>query len=99
MSTHADRFAYNASYGISTYSKGALLLAQLRYIIGDVNFEKTLKKYKPTVVVECFYKEFFQIKKILKKIGYESYKFSNNGNLIKIYRPNKFEANIIFLPS
>ena len=60
---------------------------------------KTLKKYKPTVVVECFYKEFFQIKKILKKIGYESYKFSNNGNLIKIYRPNKFEANIIFLPS
>jgi len=45
MSTHADRFAYNASYGISTYSKGALLLAQLRYIIGDVNFEKTLKKY------------------------------------------------------
>ena len=45
MSTHADRFAYNASYGISTYSKGALVLAQLRYIIGDVNFEKTLKKY------------------------------------------------------
>ena len=61
--------------------------------------EKTLKKYKPTIVVECFYKEFFQIKKILSKIGYESYKFSKNGNLIKIYRPGKFEANIIFLPS
>ncbi|MDG2498507.1 MAG: M1 family metallopeptidase [Flavobacteriaceae bacterium] len=45
MSTHADRFAYNAAYGISTYSKGALVLAQLRYIIGKENLEKTLKKY------------------------------------------------------
>ena len=45
MSTHADRFAYNASYGISTYSKGALMLAQLRYIIGEENFWNTLKKY------------------------------------------------------
>ena len=45
MSTHADRFAYNAAYGISTYSKGALVLAQLRYIIGEENFWKTLKKY------------------------------------------------------
>ena len=45
MSTHADRFAYNAAYSISTYSKGALVLAQLRYIIGEDYFWKTLKKY------------------------------------------------------
>lgn len=45
MSTHADRFAYNAAYSISTYSKGALVLAQLRYIIGEESFWKTLKKY------------------------------------------------------
>ena len=45
MSTHADRFAYNAAYGISTYSKGALVLAQLKYILGEENFWKTLKKY------------------------------------------------------
>ncbi|MGB4744003.1 MAG: M1 family metallopeptidase [Flavobacteriaceae bacterium] len=45
MSTHADRFAYNKSYSISTYSKGALVLAQLRYIIGEENFWETLKKY------------------------------------------------------
>ena len=45
MSTHADRFAYNNSYSISTYSKGALVLAQLRYIIGKENFWDTLKKY------------------------------------------------------
>lgn len=44
-STHADRFAYNKSYSISTYSKGALVLAQLRYIIGEENFWETLKKY------------------------------------------------------
>jgi hypothetical protein len=45
MSTHADRYAYNSSYSVSTYSKGALVLAQLRYIIGEDNFWKTLKKY------------------------------------------------------
>ena len=45
MSTHADRFAYNKSYSISTYSKGALVLAQLRYIIGEENFGESLKKY------------------------------------------------------
>lgn len=45
MSTHADRFAYNAAYSISTYSKGALVLAQLRYIIGEENFWETLKRY------------------------------------------------------
>ena len=45
MSTHADRFTYNSSYSISTYSKGAVLMAQLRYIIGEDSFDKTLKKY------------------------------------------------------
>ena len=45
MSTHADRFAYNVAYGISSYSKGALVLAQLRYIIGEENFWVTLKNY------------------------------------------------------
>jgi len=64
-----------------------------------IGAQKTLKKYKPTIVVECFCKEFFQINKVLSRIGYRSYKFSKNGNLIKIYRPNKFEANVIFLPS
>ena len=45
MSTHADRFAYNNSYSTSTYRKGALLLAQLKYIIGEKDFKKTLKRY------------------------------------------------------
>ena len=45
MSTHADRFLYNSSYSTSTYSKGALVLAQLKYIIGEDNFNETLKRY------------------------------------------------------
>lgn len=45
MTTHADRYTYNAAYGAAAYSKGAVFLAQLRYIIGEENLEKTLKRY------------------------------------------------------
>ena len=45
MSTHADRYMYNRSYSTSAYRKGALLLAQLKYIIGEKDFEATLKRY------------------------------------------------------
>jgi len=45
MSTHADRYTYNRSYSTSAYRKGALLLAQLKYIIGEKDFEATLKRY------------------------------------------------------
>jgi aminopeptidase N len=45
QSTHADRYEYNQAYGISAYSKGAVFLSQLGYIIGEENLKKTLKKY------------------------------------------------------
>jgi len=45
LSTHADRYALNQSYGIAAYSKGEVFLAQLSYIIGKENLEKTLKRY------------------------------------------------------
>ncbi|MEZ4778075.1 MAG: M1 family metallopeptidase [Flavobacteriaceae bacterium] len=45
LTTHADRYASNRSYGISAYSKGAVFLAQLGYVIGQENLEKTIKKY------------------------------------------------------
>jgi len=45
LSTHADRYASNRAYGISAYSKGAVFLAQLGYVIGEKNLEKTLKRY------------------------------------------------------
>ncbi len=45
LSTHADRYDYNKSYGIGAYSKGEVFLAQLGYIIGAENLLKTLKRY------------------------------------------------------
>ncbi len=45
QTTHADRFEYNGAYGASAYSKGAVFLAQLGYVIGQKNLMNTLKKY------------------------------------------------------
>ena len=45
QSTHADRYASNRGYGIAAYSKGAVFMAQLGYIIGEENLHKTIKKY------------------------------------------------------
>ena len=45
QSLYADRFYFNAAYGASAYSKGEIFLAQLGYIIGQENLQKTLKKY------------------------------------------------------
>lgn len=45
QSTHADRYDENTIYGISSYSKGCVFLAQLGYIIGFDNLFKTLKRY------------------------------------------------------
>ena len=45
LSTHSDRFDLNMAYGISAYSKGEVFLAQLGYIIGQENLDKTIKRY------------------------------------------------------
>lgn len=45
QTTQADRYTYNAAYGASAYSKGAVFLAQLGYVIGEENLQKTLKRY------------------------------------------------------
>jgi aminopeptidase N len=45
LTTQADRYAFNRSYGISAYSKGAVFLAQLGYVIGEENLKSTIKKY------------------------------------------------------
>lgn len=45
LTTHADRYTYNQAYGASAYSKGAVFIAQLGYIIGEDNLKATLKKY------------------------------------------------------
>ncbi|WGK65839.1 M1 family metallopeptidase [Croceiramulus getboli] len=45
QTTHADRYATNRAYGISAYSKGAVFLAQLGYVIGEEALAETIKKY------------------------------------------------------
>lgn len=45
QSTHADRYHYNAAYSVASYVKGAIFLRQLKYIIGENAFSKTLKQY------------------------------------------------------
>jgi aminopeptidase N len=45
QTTHADRYEYNSAYGSSAYSKGAVFLAQLGYVIGQDKLMATIKKY------------------------------------------------------
>lgn len=45
LSTHADHYNTNRSYGIAAYSKGEVLLDQLGYVIGRENLKKGLMNY------------------------------------------------------
>ena len=37
LTTHSDHFSTNEAYGVASYTKGAIFLSQLGYIIGDEN--------------------------------------------------------------
>ncbi len=45
QTTHADRYHSNMPYSIAAYSKGAIFLSQLGYVIGQENLMKTIHKY------------------------------------------------------
>ncbi|WP_040279568.1 M1 family metallopeptidase [Psychroserpens damuponensis] len=45
LTTHADRYNINRAYGSAAYSKGAVFMSQLGYIIGEENLKTTIKKY------------------------------------------------------
>ncbi|MBL0684722.1 M1 family metallopeptidase [Aquimarina mytili] len=45
QTTQADRYAHNSAYGASAYSKGAVFLSQLGYVIGEDNLAKTIRRY------------------------------------------------------
>ncbi len=45
QTTHADRFDENRVYGISSYSKGEVFLAQLGYLIGKEKLMETLRRF------------------------------------------------------
>ena len=43
--TNANRYSYNYAYERTAYSKGAVFLAQLGYVIGQENLSRTLREY------------------------------------------------------
>ncbi|WP_159470994.1 M1 family metallopeptidase [Dyadobacter sp. 3J3] len=45
MTTHADHYNTNRAYSIASYSKGAVFLNQLGYIIGKDKLESGMKRY------------------------------------------------------
>ncbi|MFN1835705.1 M1 family metallopeptidase [Balneola sp. MJW-20] len=48
LTTHSDHFNTNRAYGTASYSKGAVFLYQLSYIIGDDAFRKGMLNYHET---------------------------------------------------
>ena len=45
LSTHADHFSTNFAYGLGSYSKGAVFMNQLEYVIGKPALDKGLLLY------------------------------------------------------
>ncbi|WNJ19409.1 M1 family metallopeptidase [Pontibacter sp. G13] len=45
---HSDHFHTNAAYGRSAYTKGALFLVGIQYIVGKEAFERGMKRYYTT---------------------------------------------------
>ncbi|MDX1628933.1 MAG: M1 family metallopeptidase [Fulvivirga sp.] len=48
MTTHSDHYHTNRSYGINAYSKGAVFLHQLSYVVGKEKFMEGMKRYYNT---------------------------------------------------
>jgi len=46
--THADHFQTNAAYGVASYTKGEVLLEQLRYVMGEQAFDQGMLRYFQT---------------------------------------------------
>lgn len=44
LTTHADHYNRNSAYGAATYTKGAVFVEQMSYIIGEENFRKGMKR-------------------------------------------------------
>ncbi|MGB3545972.1 MAG: M1 family metallopeptidase [Saprospiraceae bacterium] len=45
LSTHADHYSTNAAYSVASYVNGSVFLNQLRYIIGEPAFDRTMLRY------------------------------------------------------
>jgi hypothetical protein len=45
LTTHADHYNTNSAYGVASYVKGSVCLAQLKYIMGESSFDQGLLDY------------------------------------------------------
>ena len=45
QTNYADKYELNRNYSTASYHKGCVFLAQLEYVIGKDNLDKTIKKY------------------------------------------------------
>ncbi|MBL7815937.1 MAG: M1 family metallopeptidase [Saprospiraceae bacterium] len=45
LSIHADHYVSNTAYSIGAYTKGAVFLEEIKYIIGEENFQKGILQY------------------------------------------------------
>ncbi|MFK7781553.1 M1 family metallopeptidase [Psychroserpens sp.] len=45
QTNYADKYKLNKTYSTASYHKGCVFLAQLGYVIGEQNLNKTIKKY------------------------------------------------------
>jgi hypothetical protein len=48
LSTHADHYNTNRGYGVASYSLGTVFLQQLKYVMGEENFYKGMRRYYNT---------------------------------------------------
>ncbi len=48
ISQHADHYTTNLAYKVAAYSMGTIFLEQLKYIIGEENFYKGMRRYYNT---------------------------------------------------
>ncbi len=48
LTTHADHYQTNTAYSVASYVKGSTFLQQLRYIVGNTNFDASMLKYFDT---------------------------------------------------
>lgn len=45
VTTHADHYNTNQAYGTSSYGRGALVLSQLQWMLGEETFNRGMKRY------------------------------------------------------
>jgi len=65
LSSHSDHYNTNRAYGTAAYSKGAVTLGQLEYILGEEVFDRAFRRYFETWKFK--HPNFTDFKRIMEK--------------------------------